>query len=236
MNDHTDSPTLRDYRACFAKTWADDTPAKQVRFAVLDCETTGLDARMDSIVSIGAIGVQEGQICLDDQFEALLKLSHNSASVVVHGITREEAGVRGIAEGKALEQLLGYLGDAVIVGHHIGFDIEVINKALQRNFGLSLQNRWLDTMELTLHLEKDGTLSLPEQRHAPALPEPARRQDFSLDGLCRLFGIAPHDRHTAAGDAFITAQIFIKLLRLAAHGNRTTLGALSERWVTAEDA
>lgn len=236
MNPIPDSPTLRAYRACFETAPADNIPAKQVRFAVLDCETTGLDARLDSIVSIGAIGVQEGQICLDDQFEALLKLSHNSASVVVHGITREEAGLRGVGEAQALEQLLGYLGNAVIVGHHIGFDIEVINKALQRNFGLSLQNRWLDTMELTLHLEKDGALSLPEQRHAPDLPEPARRQDFSLDGLCRLFGIAPHDRHTAAGDAFITAQIFIKLLRLAAHSERTTLGALSERWVSEENA
>lgn len=233
MNPHSDSQAVRAYRAHFEHSWTEQTPATAVRFAVLDCETTGLDARRDTLVSIGAVAVQEGQIRLDDQFEALLKLSYNSSSVLVHGITREEAELYGLNEAQALEQLLAYLQDAVIVGHHIGFDVEVINKALERNFGIQLQNRWLDTMDLTLHLEAEGVLPLP-QRHSPELPEQARRQDFTLDGLCRLFGIAPHDRHTAAGDAFLTAQIFIKLLRLARHSNRTTLAALGQRWLPAE--
>lgn len=230
MTSHADHEAVRAYRACFEQSWTDATPTERVRFVVLDCETTGLDARRDTIVSIGAVSVQEGQIRLDDQFEALLKLSHNSSSVVIHGITREEAELYGISEAEALKQLIAYLEDAVIVGHHIGFDIDVINRAMERHFGMQLQNRWLDTMTLTLHLEKDNVLPLPAQRHAPDLPEQALRQDFTLDGLCRLFGIAPHDRHTAAGDAFITAQIFIKLLRLARHGHRTTLAQLSEPW------
>lgn len=231
------SDPLCSYQKLFANgTAADETPALAVRFVVLDCETTGLDARRDNIVSIGAIGVQEGQIRLDDQFEALLKLRYNSASVVVHGITREEAELHGVQEPQALRELIDFLGDAVIVGHHIGFDVEVLSNALERNFGFPLRNRWLDTMELTLHLEKEGVLPLPAQRHSPDLPEQARRQDFSLDGLCRLFGIAPHDRHTAAGDAFITAQIFIKLLRLAQHSGRTSLGRLCERWTSPEQS
>ncbi len=45
-----------------------------------------------------------------------------------------------------------------------------------------------------------------------------------------LFGVIPHDRHTAAGDAFITAQVFLRLLRLAARHGRTTLGRVAERW------
>jgi len=38
---------------------------------------------------------------------------------------------------------------------------------------------------------------------------------FTLDALCETFGVEPHDRHTAGGDAFITAQIFLRLLRAA---------------------
>lgn len=230
MSDAQASAILEAYRQSFSHSWEETAPARSVRFVVLDCETTGLDARRDALVSIGAVGVQEGQIRLDDTFEALLKVRYNSASVVVHGITREEAELHGMTEPEALLQLLAYLGDAVIVGHHIGFDIEVLNLAMQRNFGIPLQNRWLDTMELTLHLENEGALPAASQRHSPDLPTQARRRDFSLDGLCRLFHIAPHDRHTAAGDAFITAQLFIKLLRFARHCDRTTLATLSERW------
>jgi CBS domain-containing protein len=58
-----------------------------------------------------------------------------------------------------------------------------------------------------------------------------RIRSFSLDALCGLFGVVPHDRHTAAGDAFLTAQVFQRLLRLAARCGRTTLDRLVEPWV-----
>ena len=59
-------------------------------------------------------------------------------------------------------------------------------------------------MDLTLPLERDGAFAgRPAIRH------------FTLDALCELFGVIPHDRHTAGGDAFITAQVFLRLLRLA---------------------
>jgi DNA polymerase-3 subunit epsilon len=78
-------------------------------------------------------------------------------------------------------------------------------------------------MDLTLHLERDGAFA----------GRPPIRQ-FTLDSLCDLFGIIPHDRHTASGDAFLTAQVFLRLLRLAARHGRTTLGRVSEPFVDAE--
>jgi DNA polymerase III epsilon subunit-like protein len=53
-------------------------------------------------------------------------------------------------------------------------------------------------------------------------------QGYSLDALCRRFDVAPYDRHTAPGDAFLTAQVFLHLLRLAERAGRDTLGALCE--------
>src|SRR4249920_2600674 len=79
------------YLDCFAETWTDKTPIEQVRFVVLDTETTGLDPRRDRLITIGAVGVLAGEIVLADLFEAMMKIAYNSSSVTVHGITREEA-------------------------------------------------------------------------------------------------------------------------------------------------
>lgn len=196
--------------------WAPDTPIEQVRFVVLDSETTGLDPRKDRIVTIGAIAVLNHEILIEDSFEALLKVDYNSSAVTVHGVTREESRA-GIDEPAALEGFLKYLGDGVIVGHHIVHDVEIFNAGYERLFGFRLQNPSLDTMSLTLHLERDGAFA-----GRPPI------QEYSLDALCILFDIIPHDRHTAPGDAFMTALVFQRLLRLAAKHQRTTLSLLLE--------
>ena len=200
----------------FDQTFTADSPADSVRFVVLDSETTGLDPRKDRLITIGAVAVIGGEILLDDVFDALLEVSYNSSAVTVHGVTRQES-MSGVTEPEALERFLAYLKDGVIVGHHIGHDVATLNAGYQRHWGFSLQNRSLDTMELALNLERDG-----------AFPASDAFSDFSLDGLCSLFGVIPHDRHTASGDAFMTAQVFLRLLRLASRHGRSTLGRLVE--------
>jgi len=204
------------YRSCFVSTWSDDTPIDAVRFIVLDSETTGLNPRTDRIITIGAVAVCAGDIILDDAFDALLKVGENTPAVTVHGVTRDEARA-GLEEPEALARFLGYLRDGVIVGHHIGHDIGTLDAGYERHWGFQLTNRSLDTMDLTLHLERDGAFhGRPPIRH------------FTLDSLCEMCGVAPHDRHTASGDAFLTAQVFLRLLRLAARHGRKTLGQLCE--------
>ena len=206
--------TIERYLAEFGNTWSDDTPAARVRFVVLDTETTGIDPRRDRIITIGAVAVCGGEILLDDAFEALLKIPYNNSSVTIHGITRDEAS-GGMEEPEALSLFLDYLRDGVIVGHHIGHDIQALNCACKRHFNVELRNRSLDTMDLTLHLNDDG-----------AFADRPMAGGYSLDALCEMFGVAPHDRHTAGGDAFLTAQIFLRLLRAARSVGRETLGSL----------
>ena len=194
----------------------EDAPLDDIRFVVLDCETTGLDPLTDRIITIGAVGVVNGEIRLDDTFDALLRIEENTSAVTVHGVTREES-LAGVEEPEALAAFLDYLGNGVIVGHHIGHDIGSLNTAYERHWGIRLANRDLDTMDLTLQLERDGAFAgRPPIRH------------FTLDALCEMFGVVPHDRHTASGDAFITAQVFLRLLRLASRHGRNTVGRITE--------
>ena len=198
-----------------------DVRLEDVRFVVLDTETTGLDPRKDRIITIGAVAVRNGDIELGDRFEALLKVSHNTSAVTVHGITREQS-LDGLDEADALQQFREYLRDGVIVGHHIGHDVQTLNAGYERHFSMRLLNRSLDTMDLTLHLEQDGAF---------ATGPPIRQ--FTLDSLCERFGVIPHDRHTASGDAFMTAQVFLRLLKLATRHGRTRLRDISQDFVSA---
>ncbi len=210
------APFLAQYRSCFDAPWSDDEPLDRVRFVVLDSETTGLNPAVDRLVTIGAVAVLGGEIVLEDSFSALLQIDRNTAAVTVHGITRNQAR-HGVPEPQAIADFLEYLRDGVIVGHHIGHDIATFDAACQRHWDAKLLNRSLDTMDLTLHLERDGAF---------AGRPPIRR--FTLDALCTMFGVIPHDRHTAAGDAFLTAQVFLRLLRLASRFGRGTLGGVTE--------
>lgn len=203
------------YLSYFEQTWTPDTPVEAVRFVVLDSETTGLDTRRDRLITIGAIAVIDGDILLDDAFEVMCKLDYNRASVTVHGITRDETR-DALDEPEAISRFLDYLKDGVIVGHHIGHDIQALNVAYERHAGFTLRNQSLDTMDLALHLNDDG-----------AFVNQTMAKGFDLDGLCDMFGIPPHDRHTAGGDAFITAHVFVRLLRAARRVGRRTLGTLT---------
>jgi DNA polymerase III subunit epsilon len=211
------------YRQAFTSTWDDDTPVDRVRFVVLDSETTGLNPRVDRLVTIGAVAVRAGEILLDDSFDALLRVEENTTAVTVHGVTRDESQA-GMEEAEALERFLDYLGDGVIVGHHIGHDVATFDAGYERLEQGRLLNRSLDTMDLTLFLEQDGAF---------AGRPPIRA--FTLDALCEMFGVIPHDRHTASGDAFITAQVFQRLLKLSARFGRTTLGQIGQEFLVVEE-
>jgi DNA polymerase-3 subunit epsilon len=185
------------YRLSTRASW------EKFRFVSIDSESTGLDPRKDAIISLAGVGVYEGEICLWDQFSVILPIAYNTSSVTVHGITREEAA-SGLEEPEALEQFLDWLRDGVIVGHHIQHDLTLLNTALQRQFSMQLRNVVIDTMEAYLTVARHGGFADQEPPSG-----------YSLDALCAHFQITPHDRHTALGDSFLTAQVLLRILKEA---------------------
>lgn len=173
---------------------------EETRFVVLDTETTGFDYENDRILCIGALSLQNGIISIQDSFEIYIEQDHYDKSTAqIHGILRDFI-IQRPNESEALQQFLDFLGDSIIIAHHTIFDITMINKALERN-GLSvLTNKTLDTA----HLYKKTLI----KSH---LFE--RKDHYTLDDLADKFDISKKDRHTALGDAYITAIAFLKIVK-----------------------
>jgi DNA polymerase-3 subunit epsilon len=180
------------------------------RFVVLDTETTGFDYTNDRILCIGAVALQNGQINIPDSFEVYIQQEHyNQATAKIHGILKDSVLDRP-TELMALQQFLKFLGDSIIIAHHTVFDISMINKALERNDLPLLKNKTLDTAIL---YKKTLLVS----------PIFERKENYSLDDLADKFDISKKDRHTAMGDAYITAIAFLKILSKLKERKEVTL-------------
>lgn len=173
---------------------------EETRFVVLDTETTGFDYENDQILCIGALVLQNGIINIQDSFEIYLEQDHYDKSTAqIHGILKDLL-VKRPTELEALQQFLDFLGDSIIIAHHTIFDVTMINKALERNGLPHLTNKTLDTA----YLYKKTLI----QSH---LFE--RKDHYTLDDLADKFDISKKDRHTALGDAYITAIAFLKIVK-----------------------
>ena len=194
-----------------------DLPVTEARFVVLDTEATGLNTAKDRILSIGAVAVRHPRIFLQDSFELLVaqEATGSSDTIKVHGILQADmAGA--VSEAEALEQLLDYLGNSVVVAHNLWFDKSILDRALLRQFGFPLLNPSLDTINLARRLQTAGRQ-----------PEEIPGKEFTLEKLCQQYGIRMHYRHSAAGDALATAELLQILLAKAGNRGITRLKQLA---------
>jgi len=169
---------------------------ENIRFVALDTETTGFNYEKDRMLCIGAVAIQKNKILVADSFEIYIKQDvFNEETVKIHGIRRNGKEIK-VSEEEALIQFLSYLDDAVIVAHHTAFDVNMINRGLARLKVGPLISKQLDTNFIHKKMASGNSL----------------KKLNSLDELCEIYNIKMHDRHTASGDALITAQLFLKLL------------------------
>lgn len=185
----------------YVKRFKEKVPSNltEITFVVLDTETTGFSFDEDRILSIGAVKIKQETIAVQEVLDIYLEQEKfNKESVPVHGLLKN--GQRNcITELKALELFLNYIGNAVIVAHHAGFDMGMLNMALNRNGLPDLKNKVLDTGVLYKKTLIKSYLIQP-------------KSNYTLDELAEKFSISKKDRHTALGDAYITAVAFLKII------------------------
>lgn len=174
-----------------------DTPLHHVRYVVVDTETTGFAPyRDDKVIALGAVVVADGRPRPGEAFHRLV----NPGRPIPPQIT----ALTGISDGmvagaddlfEALLDFLPLLDGACLVGHNVGFDLGFLNLELRRCCGAVIENPALDTQVIARALY-------------PSLGS------HSLDSLLAVHGIEPVGRHTAAGDAWLTARLFSLQLEL----------------------
>ncbi len=177
---------------------------KNLRFVVLDLETTGLSLRRDHVVSIAAYRVVEGRILLGDIFHSLVNPDRSipPSAVKIHGIVPSMVAQAPLLED-VFDQFLRYLGTDILVGYHVKFDLNFLNICMKQRFGFPLQNLAIDAMFMF------RKILLPQHLRSYAIKF---KGDHELDAVAKHFGIQIHERHTAQGDALATAMIFQRIL------------------------
>ena len=188
----------------------DDRALENLAYTVLDTETTGLDpAGGDELVAIGAARIVNGRVLGGEVFEQLIdpRRSVPEAAVRVHGISREMLEGQPPVE-EVLPRFARFAEDTVLIGHDAAFDLRFFALKEERT-GVRLAQPLLDTLLLD----------------AVANPD---HEDHSLEAMAERLGVSVVGRHTALGDALVTAEIFVRLLPLLRAGGIETLGEARE--------
>lgn len=177
----------------FWKIYLSRFEKKSNRFVVLSTETTGLSLEKDVILSFGSFSVINNSVVIGDSFETVIaqyKFFHDN------GISNEftiETKMKKMGEAEAIQALVEFIGNSVLVGHHIDFDVEMINVALEKLGCGRLKNEALDidVMHRKLH--------------------DINNKQFSLNELCSIYKIPVSDRNSSSEDAYKIALLFLKL-------------------------
>ena len=159
-------------------------------YTVLDLEMTGLAPKRDKVIEIGAVRVRNGEIA--DTYGTLVRPGMSIPETVVQltGITDEMAAL-GKEENVAMQELLQFIGDDILVGHNLIFDY-------------SFLKQWAVNQKIPLELSACDTL-----RIARALLPGA--QSKKLESLCEYFQIEREHAHRALDDAVETYKVFENL-------------------------
>ncbi len=130
------------------------TALRDVTFCVVDLETTGGSVHDCSITEVGAVKLSGGE-CLGT-YQTLVDpgCAIPPQITVLTGIT-EAMVSRAPRIETVLPSLLEFIGDAVIVGHNVRFDVSFLDAALRRDGRPRLPNRTVDTVALSRRLLRD---------------------------------------------------------------------------------
>ncbi|MEX1038531.1 MAG: DEDD exonuclease domain-containing protein [Acidimicrobiia bacterium] len=172
------------------------TPLFDVTFCVLDLETTGGSPASCEITEIGAVKYCHGEEV--GSFQTLvdpgapIPASITMLTGITHAMVYNAPKIENV-----LPSFLEFIGDAVIVGHNVRFDMSFLNAATDRLGYTPLDNARVDTAALGRRLIRSEVRNL------------------KLASLAAFFRSPVVPNHRALDDAKATAHVLHGLLERA---------------------
>ena len=175
-------------------------------YVVFDIETTGLSAKKNKIIEIGAVKVENGEIV--DRFSAFV----NPGEPIPFEIER----LTGINDGMVMDEppveevlprFLDFCGGAVMVAHNASFDMSFIEYNAEQ-LGIDFKPTIVDTVAL-------ARILLPELKR------------FKLDTVAKALNVSLENHHRAVDDAEATAHIFTAFIERLEKREVMTLGQVN---------
>jgi DNA polymerase III epsilon subunit family exonuclease len=159
-------------------------------FVVLDLETTGLNPVKDQIIEIGAVKFDPNSYEVLGEYHTLVKLNEGDLPAnisMLTGIRREDLE-SGKSEEEAVKELVDFVGNSIILGHHLPFDLSFIARYHE------LENDFIDTKSMAYMVNPNVSTS--------------------LKALCKRYEINNKAPHRALNDARATWLVFHELFFL----------------------
>ncbi len=172
----------------------------EVRWVVLDVETSGLDPQHDQLLAIAAIAVrvdwggQRLSITPGDSFEVVLRQSSVACvkdNILLHGIGLQRQR-EGVPPEEGLRAFAGFIGDSPLLAFHAPFDQAMIGRQVRTHLGADLANPWVDIEQL-----------------CAVTHEKVRAR--TLDEWLAHFGIVCAQRHQAAADTLAECELLQRI-------------------------
>jgi DNA polymerase-3 subunit epsilon len=174
-------------------------------YSIFDTETTGLEpSNGDEIIQIGAVRAVNNRMLRQEVFDQIIDpgIPLKPAGIPIHGITEDM--VRGQPTlDVVLPSFHEFCAETVLVAHNAAFDMRFL-QIKESSLGLRFNQPVLDTLLLSAVIH-------PNQ------------EAHSLESIAQRMGVNVVGRHTALGDAFVTGEIFLKMIPLLAEQNIHTL-------------
>ncbi len=160
-------------------------------YTIVDIETTGLSPTNNKIIEIAAIKVKDSKVI--DTFQKLVNPNENINYFITKltGITNNMVKTADDIEN-VIQEFHEFLGDSVIIGHNVNFDINFLYHNLYNTNGKHLSNDYIDTMYLG-------------RKVVPGL------SNYKLESLTNHFNISYNGAHRALNDCMFTYECYEKM-------------------------
>ncbi len=164
-------------------------------YVVIDVETTGVDYDCDRIIEVGLLKISQDQIV--DQFQCFVKCEKDIPEAVTKltGITNEMIKSQGITEEEAFEQIQKFVGNDLIVGYHVQFDVNFIQRMCERTGKNMVIKKTKDVLQMARRKIDD-------------------LENFRLETVAAHFSLDTTTMHRALEDCMLTYRIYLELNKL----------------------